>query len=248
MRALNNHLVVSEQFYSIQGEGACLGMPAVFLRLAGCNLRCLGFSYRDPATGEHLGCDTKAVWRSGNKLNFHEIIEYWQAQGWLDKLNNGAHLIITGGEPLIQQASLVDFIKQLDFHCKPFIEIETNATIKPVDFLMTRITQFNVSPKLSNSGETQAKAYHPEVLATFSNSDNAHFKFVISTQQDVDEVIKNFVQPLQLQPKNIWLMPEGGTAAEITEKQPWLVERCKQHLFNFTPRLQVAIWGEVTGV
>ena len=68
--ALAQQLIVSEMFYSIQGEGVSCGVPAVFLRLTKCNLRCLGFSYVDPQTSEHLGCDSAAVWRQGEKRDF----------------------------------------------------------------------------------------------------------------------------------------------------------------------------------
>ena len=78
MSIYHDALIVSELFYSIQGEGASVGKPAVFLRLSGCNLRCDGFSYKDPVTGEHLGCDTKAVWTSGNKTTFSALLETFQ--------------------------------------------------------------------------------------------------------------------------------------------------------------------------
>lgn len=245
--ASREYLSVCESFYSIQGEGKTAGKPAVFLRLAGCNLRCNGFSYQDPDTGKHLGCDSKLVWMQGVKRRFKEILDYWGKQGWLQSLQKGAHLVITGGEPLLQQAALENFICQLD-RCitnNIFLEMETNATLLPNDYLKNRINQFNVSPKLKNSGES---VYNFPTLQQFSNIPTAIFKFVISEPNDVDEVVAHYVEPLSLESTRVWLMPEGGTQSKINAIKPWLVELCKQHLFNFTSRLQVDIWSEVTGV
>ncbi len=248
--ASERFLITCESFYSIQGEGASSGKPAVFLRLSGCNLRCSGFSYKDPKTGEHLGCDTKQLWQSGTHKSFVTILDEWRLNGWLEKLNQGAHLVITGGEPLLQQPALDKFIKALDAAIEntPFIEIETNATIKMSDELFDRINQFNLSPKLLHSGETSDKAYISDVLNHYANSNKSNFKFVIATKQDVDEVLTNYVKPLKLDHQRIWLMPEGGTLDAINAKKAWLVELCKVHCFNFSSRLQIDIWHEVVGV
>ena len=240
------HLLISEQFYSIQGEGASAGVPAVFLRLGGCNLRCNGFSYKDPDTGEHLGCDTKRVWTRADKMSFTELLDYWQQEGWLDKLVQGAHLVVTGGEPLIQQAALTSFIEQLDSTI--YIEIETNGTIKPNNYLLNRLQQFNVSPKLNHSGETRDKAYFPDVLKTFAVLTKSKFKFVIATPEDVNEVLADYVKAFNIPHQQIWLMPEGGTREALHAKSPFIVELCKQHLMHYSPRLHVDIWQEVTGV
>lgn len=248
--ATDSFLMTCETFYSIQGEGKTAGTPAVFLRLAGCNLQCNGFSYQDPVSQEHLGCDSKQLWRRGQRTNFETIIANWQQQGWLEKLEHGAHLVITGGEPLLQQRALTAFLQHLDrqltkkIHC----EIETNATVQVDSDLLKRINQFNVSPKLLHSGESRQKAHKPAVIQQFADSQHANFKFVIATPQDVDEVIETYMKPFSLSPQRIWLMPEGGTQESINAKKPWLVELCKQHLFHFTTRLQVDIWGEVVGV
>ncbi|OGT55064.1 MAG: hypothetical protein A3F17_08200 [Gammaproteobacteria bacterium RIFCSPHIGHO2_12_FULL_41_15] len=244
--ASRDFLVVSETFYSIQGEGASAGVPAVFLRLAGCNLRCDGFTYRDSATDEHLGCDSKHVWRFGQKMEFTEILSYWQTQGWLGKLMQGAHLVITGGEPVIQQRALSSFIEHLDKSI--FIEIETNATLLINAMLLDRINQFNVSPKLAHSGEPTSKAYQPHVLQALLSTHKTVLKFVVASPQDIDEIMINYIEPFQFPRSRVWLMPEGGSMTAITAKKPWVVELCKQHLFNFTSRLQIDIWDEVTGV
>lgn len=246
----NAHLIISETFYSIQGEGPCVGMPAVFLRLAGCNLRCNGFSYKDPDTGEHLGCDTKKVWQKGVRKSFVDIINDWKQQGWFDALERGAHLIITGGEPLIQQKRLVEFIKLLDVTASTqvFIEVETNATITFDDCFKQRINHVNASPKLSHSGEPQDKAYIEDVLKNYISNEKSIFKFVVASEADIEEVYANFVVALKLNPARIWLMPEGGTVLDVKEKSQWLVERCKYYVLNFSPRLHIDIWNEATGV
>lgn len=248
--AFDHFLIVSESFYSIQGEGACAGAPSVFLRLAGCNLRCLGFSYKDPDTGEHLGCDSKLLWRKGDRYSFDAIVDDWSSSGWLDRLASGAHLVVTGGEPLIQQAAIILFLKYLDseLSARLFVEMETNASLPVHADLLKRVDQFNVSPKLKNSGESRSKAYCFDTLLKITQSNKAKFKFVLMDKEDIDEVLEAYVQPLDLDNKQVWLMPEGGTAEIIASRAPWVVDLCKQHLFHYSPRLQVDIWGEVTGV
>lgn len=257
--ARNDQLIVAETFYSIQGEGPSVGQPAVFLRLSGCNLQCEGFTYRHPETGEHLGCDTKHVWRHGQQYSFEELLTDWQTKGWLQALQEGAHLVITGGEPLLQQPALSLFIDALvarialrensekkSFH--PYIEIETNATYLFTPNFLKKIHQINASPKLTHSGELISKAYCLDVLTQLALTPHAYFKFVLSKRGDINEVIQRYVKPLALSPHRIWLMPEGSTAEGLAEKSQWIVELCKDYHFHYSPRLQVHIWGEVVGV
>ncbi|MCD6047715.1 MAG: hypothetical protein K0S08_1362 [Gammaproteobacteria bacterium] len=316
----SERLVVSEMFYSLQGEGPTVGRPAVFLRLAACNLECSGFSYRAPETGEHLGCDTKLVWKKGKPYTFEQMIHEWQTQGWLNTFIHGAHLIITGGEPLLQQEKVAGFLSYLVPHLPPhprslspvgrgmtsfplplspqekemttfspplspqerematfsspfspkgrragdegadtpphdaktnalpYIEIETNGTILPNEFLSHRVNQFNVSPKLSSSLEPREKAYRPEVLQHFVNLPQAIFKFVIQNEKDVKEVIEQYQKKFNIDNQRIWLMPEGGSLKDMQKKLALLAELCKQYQFNFSPRLHIHIWDEATGV
>lgn len=249
---MSNHdfLIVSETFYSIQGEGASAGIPAVFLRLAGCNLRCNGFSYQHPETKSHLGCDTKHIWVRGIKRSFAEIIEDWCKKGWLNKLEMGAHLVVTGGEPTMHQFALVNFFKHLDAvtDSSIYIELETNGTILLSEDFLTRINQINVSPKLKNSGESREKAYHKDVLKQLSILGKVKFKFVVSQPEDVQEIFDEYINVFAINKKNIWLMPEGGTSAIINLKSQMIVELCKEHFLKYSPRLHVNIWEETTGV
>ncbi len=248
--SLTSELIVSEQFYSIQGEGFSAGHPAIFLRLAGCNLRCPGFSYQDPNSQEHLGCDTAAVWRQGKRQRFEDIIEHWQQEGWLDALRQGAHLVITGGEPLIQQVALNNFIDYLDLQLEgtPYLELETNATLEMNTALLQRLNQINASPKLSSNGDPRHKTYQPAVLTELAKHDKVKFKFVVQSADDVQQIIHDYIEPFNLNKNNICLMPEGGTQKRLEQTAPMVVELCKKHLLNYSPRLHIRIWDEAVGV
>lgn len=111
---------VCEIFYSIQGEGLLQGLPVVFIRLAGCNLRC-DF------------CDTKYAWEKGKKKELKEIMK--QIGKYPVK-----RVCITGGEPFLQKLSpLVDVLKKKKY----YVSIETNGTI----WQDIKIDWLTVSPK-----------------------------------------------------------------------------------------------------
>ena len=117
-------LYVSELFYSIQGEGQTIGIPAVFLRLTGCNLNC-------------TWCDSVEVWRKGNRIAFEDILN----EELIDRLRDGAHLVITGGEPMLQAERVGNFIEWIAYThgFMPIVEIETNGTIRPKSTLISLV-------------------------------------------------------------------------------------------------------------
>lgn len=214
---LNNE---PELFYSIQGEGTRTGCPAVFLRLAGCNLRC-------------SWCDTKYSWSHGLAIPETEL-----ATRILSFKSPG--LVITGGEPLLQLQAIETLVALLPDDL--FIEVETNGTIAPSAALAQRVNQWNVSPKLSHADNT-ATAINKEALAAFAATGNAFFKFVVQTEADWAGICE-----LGLPQDRIILMPCATNRTQLEKARETVVNMCLQHRVRFGDRLHIAIWGDKKGV
>jgi 7-carboxy-7-deazaguanine synthase len=181
-----------------------------------------------------------------------EILAYWEEQGWFDQLSRGAHLILTGGEPMLYQLPLVPLLQLLKERLfLPYIEVETNATILPVQPFDAYISQYNCSPKLTSAGNPPEKAYVPHVLRYFADDPGgirANFKFVIQDpDRDVEEIITRYLEPFSIPRRRVWLMPEGATRARQIEMSERVAEVALKHGFNFSPRLQLLIWDRATG-
>lgn len=235
MKNDKNFLQIAEKFYSIQGEGQTCGTPAVFVRLTGCNILCQSSSWI---------CDTIEVWRKGIKTPFESVLD-----GELfEKLKEGAHLIITGGEPLLHQAKLTEFLQWFEkgFGWLPVIEVETNGTISPNTYLKNKVSFWNVSPKLTNSGEKYEKRYKPEVIKEFNSLSGTMFKFVISEFSDYED-LKSFYLTI-VDKKRIWLMPAGQSREDLNKTRAATVLLCKRFEYNYTDRLHIVIWDKKTGV
>ena len=223
-----------EIFETIQGEGRNTGEPAVFARLSGCNLDC-------------DWCDTPYTWdwenydREGNTLRIEigEAVELISGQ-------TAERAVITGGEPLVQQTDLIELATQLQARGMK-TEVETNGTRMPRPDLVDVIDQFNVSPKLSNSGIPYEKRIKHDALEAFARLDNADFKFVIDNAQDLDEV-KALQDTHKIPSNRIFLMPQGVTEEQIMAGTQQLAEICKQEGYNLSTRLHVLIWGAKRGV
>lgn len=213
-------------FFTLQGEGETIGTPAVFLRLHFCNLHC-GW------------CDTKYTWDK-NSREFWQEGEDWDFQHTLEEVSShtAKRLVITGGEPMLQQGRIAEFMELIpDWE----IEIETNGTIAPLPLLSQRC-QFNVSPKLENSGNTLKLRYKPEVLKVFNELPKTTFKFVVQSERDLDE-IDQIVDEYELDSSKIIIMPEGTTQEEIRNHALSVSEQIKQRGWRLLPRLQVMLWG-----
>lgn len=250
----NQKIAVSEYFYSLQGEGRTMGIPAIFLRLTGCNLMCGGKGVekdgqmRDGATWI---CDTIDVWMQGNTISFPVLVDQLnEATNFIQRLKEGVHLVITGGEPLLQQERIVAFLEYLEqnHQLTPIIEIETNATLLPLPQLDARVHYWNTSPKLSNSGMFPNQRLDQSILKWFSANPNTMFKFVITNQNDFDELQKELVDTDWIDPKKIVLMPGADSIEQLLERNQFVAELCIQHQLRMCTRLHVEIWNKLTGV
>ncbi len=222
---------VCEIFYSIQGEGTEIGQPAIFLRLQGCNLRC---RFCDTEYSQEIKRKIDTM-KSQKKQDLSQGFQEMSVSEILKEIKKfpGRHIVLTGGEPLLQQKELIPLLKKLKNY---FIEVETNGTIKPE--IVEYINKFNCSPKLSNAIDLKLKY---EALKSFPK-EKTSFKFVIDDEKDITEV-KKFIKDHKLPKNKVLLMPQGKTTEEIMEKSKFLIERCKKELFRFTPRLHIMLWS-----
>ena len=222
-----------EIFHSIQGEGVSMGVPSVFLRLATCNLAC------------HW-CDTKYTWDWKNFDYQSEVVDLDQEdiQARIQAFDC-SHVVITGGEPLLQQAELEPLVAALTSEGHTF-EVETNGTIVPIPGMLRHIGQWNVSPKLRTSGNSADLREIPSAIAAFAEMPTAFFKFVVTEESDIDEVCA-LRDTYKLDPDRVLLMPEGRTPAALEEKSSWLAAACVKHGFRFTTRLHIILWGDERG-
>jgi 7-carboxy-7-deazaguanine synthase len=226
---------LAELFYSIQGEGKLVGVPSVFVRASGCNLRC-------------TWCDTSyASWEpEGDDVPVREI-----ARRVLDF--GGRHVVITGGEPMIMPdvVELCEGLSSAGCH----LTMETAATAyKPV-----RIDLASLSPKLSNSTPTDREggrfaAAHdrqrinvPVIQRFIDTSPSFQLKFVASGDADIDELQSILRQLRGWTPADVLLMPEGTDEATLDARTDWLTDVCKRTGFRFCPRLHIALFGNTRG-
>ena len=218
-------------FFTVQGEGESIGKPAVFLRLNFCNLQC-GW------------CDTKYTWDVTSKEFWTEGQDWSYEKAVLEISQYPAkRLVITGGEPMLQQdriGKLIELLPEWE------IEIETNGTIAPSEELTNRC-QFNVSPKLENSDNSIEKRLKPDILKKFNDQARSTFKFVVQDKADLDEVDR-IVEACGLDQAKILIMPEGISEEDIRQHALQVIEGVKTRGWRLTPRLQVMLWGDERGV
>ncbi|MCB1131200.1 MAG: 7-carboxy-7-deazaguanine synthase QueE [Verrucomicrobiae bacterium] len=227
---------ISEIFYSVQGEGELTGIPSVFVRTSGCNLRC-------------TWCDTPyASWNpEGRDWSIDEIIAE------IDK-HPARHVVLTGGEPMIAKG-IHDLAAELRASGK-HITIETAATVPP-DGIACDLA--SLSPKLSNSTPTEDKAgvwstkherlrLQPEVIKQWILEYDFQLKFVVSSQDDWKEiqVLANLAMN-GVPPSKILLMPEGTHPATLSSRRDWLLDLCKEHGFRYCHRLHIDLFGNTRG-
>lgn len=242
-------LKVSEVFYSIQGEGRTMGIPSIFIRLSNCNMLCGGKGTqidKQLHDGATWRCDTIEVWRKGTVQDHEDVLED-ELIYLLEK--HKVHLIITGGEPLLQQDAIISFLDFLAIRIGfyPFVEIETNGTIAPSPTLLHFVKQWNVSPKLANSGVPMQIRYVRNVLDSFP-LDRTIFKFVVGGEEDWISIEEYFLRRNLVKRSQIWLMPAASTRSQLLEKNVVVSKLALDYCVNFCTRLQVEIWDQTTGV
>ncbi len=221
---------VAEVFLSVQGEGFWTGIPSIFVRVAGCNLRC-------------RYCDTPyASWHcDGEAWSVPELVT--QIQRW-----EGSHVVLTGGEPMLapELGSLCDRLRQGGYR----ITIETAGTV----YRQLACDLMSISPKLDNStpnGDNsgiwrqrhERLRHAPEVIGRLLAEHVYQFKFVIGEPRDVRQVLGYLEQFPSIDRDRVMLMPMGTGLAELERVEQWLVESCRTHGLRYCPRRHIEWFG-----
>lgn len=229
-------MLISEIFHSIQGEGSLTGVPSVFVRTSGCNLRC-------------NWCDTPyASWNpEGTQKTVAEIVAEVAR-------HPARHVVLTGGEPMIAPGirELAAELKRSGYH----ITIETAATIAP-DGIACDLA--SLSPKLANAApdgrlgdawrkKHESLRWQPEVVRAWLDHHDCQLKFVVSRPEDVAE-IEAMLEGIgrDIPPEKVFLMPEGVTMESLRAKAGWLGEICKTRGWRYAHRLHIELYGNQRG-
>lgn len=204
-------------------------------------------------------CDSTSQWLwRGEDKDFQYLIDQWKEQGIYDDIRNGTiHLIWTGGEPTLHQESIIKFFEywdQID-PIKPGIygktsynEIETNGTIWIQDRLFWILEQINCSPKLSNSGMTEKHRINSEAINRIMEHKNYQFKFVISNENDINEMFRDFIEPFKIPLKNVVCMPGMDSQEQFHERTQFVMEAAKTYKFRGMSRMHISAWDRVINV
>ena len=221
---------IAEIFYSVQGEGALVGVPSVFVRTSGCNLRC-------------AWCDTPYTsWKpEGAEFTVEEVEARVAEYG-------ARHVVITGGEPMIAPGvgELSQRFRARGMH----ITIETAGTV----FTEVACDLMSISPKLANStpedpfwAQHERLRLQPDILRRLMAVCDYQLKFVIAAQHDLDEA-RRVIADVGAPAEKVVLMPEGTQGDVLNERGVWIAELCKKYGYRFSPRLHVHLWGNQRGV
>jgi len=229
---MTDALVVNECFGpTVQGEGPSIGRRCGFVRLGRCNQAC-------------TWCDTAYTW---NWEQFDPAVELhdMSVDDVLARVDamDVEMVVVSGGEPMLQQRALEPLLRAVKERGWR-VEIETAGTIAPsmTDGL---VDQWNVSPKLANSGNPLERRYKPNVLRAFESTDRAIFKFVACDPSDLDEV-QTIVDECGL--TDVWIMPEGTDSSTLQRRSSELADDVIKRGWNLTTRLQILVWGNRRGV
>lgn len=237
-------LPINELFCSLQGEGKLAGVPSVFVRSSGCNLRC-------------WFCDSyHTSWEpTGAYLSIDDIVDEVRSYEQAD------HVVFTGGEPMIHEKSvgLLDELADYGYHTT----VETNGTI----YRDAAIDLASISPKLASSTPTlerdpkgdgewadrhEDQRIDIDALSALVEAYDSQLKFVVTGDEDMPE-IENLVGRVReatttaVPDEDVLLMPEGMTREELDAKRNSVAELAMEYGYRYTPRLHVDLWNDAPG-
>ncbi len=219
-------LEVIEIFESLQGEGPSVGQPALFLRLAGCNLGC-------------QWCDTAYAWdwkrfdrKAVKRVALPELAEQLRTLP-------GRRLVVTGGEPLMQQHSVNELLYAIE--PERIVEVETNGTVVPCETLLSRVDQWNVSPKLSHNGQPLEKRIRLDALRALRDTTRAWLKLVVRSEGDLQEA-DDLVTQLGWPKSRVQFMPLARNRDEHRQRATAIADACLARGYGFSPRLHLDLW------
>jgi 7-carboxy-7-deazaguanine synthase len=224
-------VLISEVFYSVQGEGRYVGTPSVFIRTSGCNLRC-------------WFCDTPYTsWSpEGDPRSVDSLLEQtavWDCQ----------HVVITGGEPMLVQ-EVVELTQRLKERGH-VITIETAGTV----WLPVQCDLMSISPKRPNStpvgmeweGRHEERRHRPEIIRRLISSFDYQLKFVIDSPADVEDAEQWLAEFPEADSQQVYLMPQGTQWEILREKQAWIEAAAAQRGWRFSPRRHIELFGNTRG-
>lgn len=151
-------LLITEIFYSLQGETSLIGVPFVFVRLTGCNLRC---TY----------CDSAYAFKGGKKMSFEEVLSEI-------KKYKVKHVLMTGGEPLLQRGTLpfIDLLNQEGY----LVSVETHGEVS----IQEAAKKARIIMDIKTPGSKMSRGFFRQNLAHLKHNDE--IKFVITSESDYE--------------------------------------------------------------
>jgi len=249
---------LTEQFFSIQGEGKYAGVPSYFLRTGGCNLNCPGFGAEYIVDGEvRLGCDTYFAVDSTFSKSWIKVDDSQKVIAELknefETIGYKPHMVITGGEPLMYHTDDT-FYEVVSWLVEENVQItfETNGTIE-IDFEKYpayKASIFALSIKLANSGESIEKRIHIQALQNVqTHAKEAFLKFTIDAKLVKTTALQEINEIIDILPKlDIYCMPVGESRDTIWKNDKAVFEFCMKHNFRYSDRLHIRVFDTTQGV
>lgn len=220
---------ITDLFYSLQGEGPAVGRPAMFVRLAGCNLSC-------------LSCDEKKKY--GEKFEETEPLTVVNRVKNYLKTYPNSRIIFTGGEPLLQPDAINEIMNGLSGQ---IFDIETNGTLDTQIELFKRFNIIVVSPKKDyfNSSKDSISFFKKWQEISDTGRHNVFFKLVVGNLPWawLENEVKFILEQSKITPSRVWLMPAGDTEQKLTisSKNTWKIAARLQ--CNYSDRLHIRCGG-----